>query len=73
MSMPEKICLECEEYYHASEDGKNCTRCGKDGTSPTEFEIIDENGFCVGCPPGEYPAPILENCDAAVGEICFPT
>ena len=22
MSMPEKICIECDEYYHASEDGK---------------------------------------------------
>ena len=73
LSMPEKVCLECEEYFHASEDGKNCTRCGKDGTSPTDFEIIDENGFCTVCPAGEYPAPILDNCDTAAGEICFPT
>lgn len=73
MSMPEKVCLECEEYFHASEDGLNCTRCGKDDTSPTEFEIIDENGFCITCPAGEYPAPILDNCDAAAGEICFAT
>lgn len=62
-------CFECDLYTHTSADGLNCTRC----TELSTFDIIDDDGFCMPCEAGYYPAPVLDNCDVAAGEICFPT
>lgn len=62
-------CIVCDEFFHAGPDGTNCTRC----LDPTDLEIVNVNGDCEQCPAGTHPAPLLENCDAAEGEICFPT
>lgn len=62
-------CVVCDEYFHAGPDGTNCTRC----MDPTSLEIVNTGGECEQCPAGTHPAPLLENCDAAEGEICFPT